>query len=128
MPEKATAYFCPSCQSATVNTSVIEGGSANCSSCGWRGDNKELLGYQFEHDFSNPEAVFHSFVRDIRHLLAANGTGVSLGQMLIKWGFVSQKDMNVKTLSRYVGACARGIVSAVFEERRRIEKERVSVS
>lgn len=123
---KDKSYFCPQCQSPLVTVSALAGGDASCGACTWKGAKEELLGYKFESGFDNPEAVLKSFANDIRNLLAKNGTAVAIGQLIIKWGFVTT--MDVPTLSRYVGAIARGIASAVLEERKAIEQEKKNVS
>jgi hypothetical protein len=125
-PQKDKSYFCPKCQSPHVNLSVLAGGEAACQACTWKGPNTELLGYEFESGFNNAEEVIVAFAKDIKLLLAREGVGLKLGQLIIKWGFVTNID--VPTLSRYVGAVARGIAVAVLEERRSIEKEKQSVS
>jgi hypothetical protein len=110
-----------------VTLSALAGGEAKCeASCGWRGRNEDLIGYHFESGFANPEEILKSFAQDIKMLLAREGVGIKLGQLIIKWGFVTTVD--VPTLSRYIGAVARGIAAAVLEERRQIEKEKQHVS
>ena len=123
---KDKSYFCPHCQSPMVSVSALAGGVASCGACQWEGPNTELLGYKFESGFDSPEAILYAFAKDIKMLLAKNGTAVAIGELIIKWGLVST--MDVPTLSRYVGAVARGIASAVLEERRSIEKEKQNVS
>lgn len=123
---KDKSFFCPTCQSPLVTASVLAGGDASCEACKWKGPNTELLGYKFESGFDSPEAILRAFAQDVKMLMAKNGTGIEIGRLIIKWGLVSK--MDVPTLSRYVGAVARGIASAVLEERRAIEKENQSVS
>lgn len=123
---KETSYFCPKCQSPLVTVSALVGGEATCEACSWKGPSQELLGYQFTSGFNNAEEVIQAFGRDIRMLLARNGVGLELGKLIIKWGFAPSID--VPTLSRYVGAVARGIAVSVLEERRAIEKEKQGVS
>ena len=123
---KETSYFCPKCQSPLVTFSNLSGGDASCQACNWKGPNNELLGYQFESGFSNADEVVAAFAKDIKLLLAREGVGLKIGQLIIKWGFVTSID--VPTLSRYVAAVAKGMALAVLEERRAIEKEKQSVS
>lgn len=126
MTQKTTSYFCPKCQSPLINVSSLAGGEASCSACAWSGKKEELIGYQYETGFDNAEGVIAAFSRDIKMLLARDGTGVKLGELILKWGFVETVD--VPTLSRFLGAAARGIATAILEERRTIEKEKQSVS
>lgn len=120
------SHFCPKCQSPLIVASALVGGNAACEACGWIGPTTELLSYVFKSGFDSPDEVLAAFARDIKNLLAANGTAVAIGQLIIKWGFVTK--MDVPTLSRYVSAIARGIASAVLEERRAMEKEKQNVS
>jgi hypothetical protein len=121
MKPNESSYFCPKCQSPLVTLSALTGGQAHCEKCHWSGDNRELLGYHFESGFDNPEEILKAFAHDIKMLMARGGVAVEIGQLIIKWGFVTK--MDVPTLSRYVAAIARGIAGAVLEERRTIEKE-----
>jgi hypothetical protein len=123
---KQTSYFCPACHSPVVNLSSLAGGEASCGGCSWKGRNEDLLGHSFESGFENEEAIVSAFVRDIKLLLAREGVGMKIGQLILKWGFVTTID--VPTLSRYVGAVARGITVSILEERRTIEKEKQHVS
>jgi len=124
MTEKS--FFCPSCHSPMVKLSVLAGGEASCDGCGWKGDNKQLLGHEFDSGFTNPEEILKAFANDVKMLLARNGVGVELGRLILKWGFVQTVD--AATLTRYMIAVARGIASAVMEERRTQEKERLHAS
>lgn len=116
-----SSYFCPKCQSPLVTLSVLSGGNAKCGACSWEGNNRELLGYHFDSGFDNPEAILKTFAHDIKMLMARGGMGVAIGQLIVKWGFVNK--MTVPILSRYMAAVARGIASAVLEERKNIELE-----
>jgi hypothetical protein len=59
-------------------------------------------------------------------LLARDGVGIKIGQLIVKWGFIDTVD--VPTLSRFVAAAARGIAVGILEERQAMEKEKQSVS
>jgi hypothetical protein len=121
MSPNEASYFCPKCQSPLVTLSVLTGGRAHCEKCEWSGDNRDLIGYQFQSGFDNPDEILRAFAHDIKMLMARGGMAVEIGQLIIKWGFVTK--MTVPILSRYVAAIARGIASAVLEERMKIEKE-----
>jgi len=123
---KETSYFCPSCNSPAVNLSALLGGEANCGACSWKGRNEELLGYSFESGFGSEQEIVDAFVRDIKLLIAREGLGLKIGQLIVKWGFVTSVD--VPTLSRYVGAIARGVTLSILKERYDIEKEKQHVS
>ncbi len=125
-PPKDKSYFCPSCNSPLVNLSALAGGEASCQACTWKGANTELLGYEFSSGFGNAEEILGAFSRDIRLLMAQNEFGLKVGQLIIKWGLV--QNIDVPTLSRYVGNVARAIAVSVLETRRDIEKEKQSVS
>jgi len=126
MSDKTKSYFCPSCNSPLVNLPALAGGEASCQKCTWKGPNTELLGYEFKTGFDNAEEILHAFARDIRLLMAQNESGLKMGQLIIKWGLVQNVD--VPTLSRYVGNVARAIAVSVLETRKDIEKEKQSVS
>lgn len=50
-----------------------------------------------------------------------------LGQFLLKWGFISKSDPNLRVvLNRYVTVIARGMIRLILEERANIEKEKIN--
>jgi len=121
-----TSYFCPACHSPLVNLSALSGGEASCGACSWKGHNGDLLGHSFESGFGSEQEIVDAFMRDIKMLIAREGLGLKIGQLIIKWGFVTNID--VPTLSRYIGAIARGVTLSIHKERYDIEKERQNVS
>lgn len=64
-------------------------------------------------------------VGDLRILLAKD-VGVVIVRFLQNWGFMNTADRQVmaKQAGRYVAAAARGIITAVLEERDKMEVER----
>lgn len=123
-------YVCPTCGSAAITTSSFAGSGSECGKCGWKGRLEELAAVPFSHDFMSPEAMLHALSMDIRSVIAG-GFGVELGRILLKWGFMpaltvgSEKDKlrTMKLLSRYIGAAAGAIATALISERMKMEVE-----
>lgn len=118
------AKMCPVCGAASVNSSSLVGGDAQCRACGWHGKNEELYAHRFETDFVGTEAEVDYLFSDLRVALAAAST--SFGRFLAKWGFldVGHPDAS-KVLARYMARLAREVLPAVIAEREAMEKERV---
>jgi hypothetical protein len=116
------AHFCPRCASASIVVSQLVGSDARCEICGWTGPSHELATFHFSHDFSSPDAVANAFFLDIRQLLSVNMC-VSLGRLLMKWGFLDS--LQPQILARYVAAVAKAIATALIQERQQVEKEKV---
>lgn len=125
----ASTKFCPKCSSPLVSFSVLDGtmtgtSSASCGACSWKGALNELLTVPFQHDFSSDEAMLHQLKVELRNTIA-KGSGVDLGKMLMRWGFVSSgtpAEMKVR-LSRLLEAIATGALRELLAEREKIEKE-----
>jgi hypothetical protein len=68
--------------------------------------------------------LLSSLVGDLRIILARDA-GPVLVTFLLKWGFMSEdKQIMAKQAGRYIAAIARGIVTAILEERDKMEVER----
>lgn len=125
------AWFCPACGSSDVTASALAGGGASCNTCVWKGSVEELPTFFFTHDMGTPEEVFRAFFIDTRKLLGQH-FATQMGHLLIKWGFLDAPDgsdgknheLLVKMLSRYVGAIAKAVVTAVVAERQAMEREK----
>lgn len=120
-----STLFCPSCMSPAIDVSALIGGGASCRSCAWRGAREECLSKTFDHQFATQEEIFRTFSRDVQLLVGEFGA-VPIGRMLRKWGFLvdgADGTPNIKTLTRYVRAIARGIAGAIVKEREAVEKE-----
>lgn len=121
----AGVKMCPDCGSADVDTASVEFAGtlgAGCNSCPWVGSTGDLVVQQFRHEMGSDEQIFKSMVTDLRNILAKEFLG-SFGKFLMKWGFIS-KGVTPVILSRYVVAVAQATMSAILEERRKIEQER----
>jgi hypothetical protein len=118
-----TVYFCPRCNSAAVNTSPVAG-TADCTSCRWKGTLSELVTTSIEHDLGSDEKLLDTFATELRNLFAKTAA-TPLALFLKNWGFVPEKDaaQQAKFLARYMAAMARAMVRSVIEEREKIEKE-----
>lgn len=118
---KEKAFFCPTCGSASVNAPMLAGAEASCNTCTWRGPTHELALLRFDHGMGSPEQVAHNFMIEVRNLLTKN-FAMEMGRMLMKWGFMPANE--TKLFARYMGAIARGISTAIVQERQAIDKER----
>lgn len=120
----AGVRMCPECGSADVTTAGAELAGklgAGCSNCPWVGTTEDLVVQKFSHEMGSDEQIFKSMVTDLRNILAQEFLG-SFGKFLMKWGFIS-KGVTPVILSRYVVAVAQATMSAILEERRKIEQE-----
>ena len=121
------AWFCPSCQSASIEASEL-GGAAKCLTCTWAGTVDDLLTYRFTHGHAAKEEILHHFSMDVRNLLGRE-VALEFGKLLLKWGFVLlptlAKDNSKfsKTVARYLGSAAQAIARSVIETRAALEKE-----
>lgn len=124
---KAEIKFCPECGSAHIEqTNILAAADYSndmfkCVSCEWVGRRDQLAISEITHQMGTNEDIFITLMNDLRNLLAKD-VGVSLGGFLMKWGFIST--MNPKILGRYLSAIARAILTAVLQERVKIEKEK----
>lgn len=114
--------FCPQCGSASVNFSALAGGTADCTGCNWHGTNEDLLVVPVKHDFVGKESILIDMMNDLRKFMSGE-LGLPWLKFLLRWGFI-QGDINDllgtvdrKSFARYMAAIARGVLTAVFEER-----------
>lgn len=116
-----SVLFCPSCMSATIDASVLVGGSASCRTCQWKGQLEDCVVKGIDHEFASQEEIFRTFGRDVQLIVVQFGAE-AIGRMLRKWGFIKDP-IDSKILGRYVKAIARGIATEIVKERETIEKE-----
>jgi hypothetical protein len=75
-------------------------------------------------DIGDDAQLLTSLVGDLRIILARD-VGAVLVKFLVKWGFMSEdRQVMAKQAGRYIAAIARGIITAVLEERDKMEVER----
>lgn len=124
-----TLYVCPECGGASVVYSALAGGLARCNACEWEGSKEALLAVPAKSG-SSPDEVLLAMRNDIRNAFAKNSEAFIT--FLVKWGFVpaieraGKIEIDKKLATRFVSAIAAGALSAVFEERQKVERERAS--
>jgi hypothetical protein len=121
---KDHAYFCPQCNSPSVERSSLVGGAASCKTCGWQGKSEELAEVPFEHDFSSPDQVAARFAAEFSGLIAKN-LAQPIGGMLLKWGFMTIEHMP-QELGLYMRAIAAAAAKAVLETREGLTTGRIA--
>jgi hypothetical protein len=123
---ETAVYFCPECGSPSIERSLLDGGTASCRACSWAGPASRLAGMPISHKFGGDAELIVSLVGDLRTILARD-VGVTLVKYLQKWGFFtneSDRQLTARQAGRYMSAAARGIITAVLEERDKMEVER----
>ena len=121
-------YQCPQCSSPSVEYSALADSDAKCMACEWAGVKEDLLVTPFEHLLGSREGIGFELFNDTRRLLSDPAFLVVLGGFLSRWGFIDLKQeqkLVVARTTRYVSAIARAILTAVIEERGKIEEESV---
>jgi hypothetical protein len=123
---------CPQCTSALITTtnvgSVIEqvgkdtANTATCGACGWTGKVAELAGVPFKNPFGGGEQSVEQFGRDVLMTIVKD-CAVPLGKLLIRWGFVGNKKVDKRKLSRYFAAVGKSVCTAIIEVRVKEEEE-----
>lgn len=120
-------YQCPQCGSPAVEFSELVGGAAMCKACKWAGKKEDLLGTPFDHLLGTREGIGFELFNDTRRMLSSPVFLGELGGFLSRWGFIDlsgEKKKVVRETTRYVAAIARAVLTALIEEREKIEKER----
>lgn len=112
---------CPKCGSAAVEFSPLVGLGAECKVCGWKGLKEQLMGEVIKN--VDGDAALHNFFVDVRNNVAKD-LSLSLGRVLMRWGFVSQSELSPKLLARYIGNIAKAAATAIIETRNEIEVEK----
>jgi hypothetical protein len=127
MTTEAEAYFCPECGSPSIDRSVLSGGSATCRACGWAGSADKLAVLPFAHALGDDNQILIALVGDLR-LMLAKDVGNHFAKFLTKWGFIdvtgANKALAGRRMGRYLSAIARSIVTALLQERDKMEAER----
>lgn len=119
--QESVAYFCPQCGGAALDFSELAGGNAKCRVCTWEGAAHERVAYPFKHDFISDESMLRDMLNDIRLIFGASSK--LYGELLSKWGFIRPGPKVVRDLTRYMAACGRAVLTALIEEREKLEKE-----
>lgn len=132
----AKVVFCPECGSPSIETGtgVILASDpgkigSSCKACGWKGMVSDLAATTLQHTFGSDEELTKALVGDLRVLLAKEGA-VLFGKFLMKWGFLDVQQtpkgsvINTRQLSRYIVAIGRATLTAIVEERQKIETEK----
>ena len=123
-------YVCPDCGSPSLDYSLLAGGSATCTACGFSGSKERLLAIPVE--LRGKEETFTAMRNDLRNTFGRAAT--DFGRFLIKWGFLEAKKTrtgsikidNPRQLARYMTIIAKETFIAILTERRKIEEERIS--
>jgi uncharacterized protein YejL (UPF0352 family) len=78
-----------------------------------------------EHEFGSSEKVVQALMGDMRLMLAKH-LAAPLLQFLMKWGFLSNHitEYTKHAVGRYLAATANAMLTAVIEERQKMEKEK----
>lgn len=128
--EQDTLYVCPDCGSPSLEYSLLAGGSATCTACGFIGPKERLLALPVE--LRGKEETFAAMRNDLRNTFARSAT--DFGRFLVKWGFLDATqgkegiNINPRQLARYMTIIAKETFIAILAERRKIEEERINAS
>lgn len=128
MTEGTKIYLCPECGSPAIERSLISGATSSCRGCSWAGSADRLVVLPVAGETGSDLLV--AMINDLRGLLSGP-LGLVLLQFCTKWGFINvktDKKVMARQLGRYAAASARGIMTALFEERNKMEAERAAGS
>lgn len=122
--------MCPTCGSPGVDFSTLVGGAADCRGCGWKGTTTDLLVVPSSVEGVDEKAM-SGMINEVRILLSGE-LGLPYLRFLLKWGFLAGDLKNPvgtidrKKFARYCAAIARGILTALYEERAKQEAARAA--
>jgi hypothetical protein len=122
-------YMCPTCGSAAVEFSELVGGSAACKVCKWAGPREQLVGVPFQHAFGSREGIGFELHNDLRRLFSTPVFVTQLGSFLNRWGFINlgdDKSVVTRAVTRYIVTAVRAVLTALIEERVKIEEEKAN--
>ena len=89
----ADIYLCAECGSLSLDLPSLIDGTAKCRGCGWEGPTRDLVCQSFQHTQGSDEELIRAFMREFRLSLAKDYSR-SLGTLLYRWGFLSEKEQN----------------------------------
>ncbi len=124
---EASASFCPSCGSASIEVKTIgilvpgRSAPAYCLACQWSGVESELVRTTFKHEFKSDDEIAQAMMTDLRNLLAKTAAA-SYGSFLLKWGFLD-KPIKSEQLGRYIMEIAQATTRTIIETRKKMEEE-----
>lgn len=110
--DKEVIRLCPKCMNSQHVDIQMVAGTASCGECGWTGLEKELVATLGESP-ADAELLLKTFVKEVQVVLAQN-LSLPLGRLLLKFGFIQKDDP--RTLTRYLVAVVRGVMSAIVTE------------
>lgn len=127
--------LCPRCQSPGVEVSEGPDDKATCIACDFVGTTKDVYAHPYKsdapiNDTELLQRMSDSLARDFMATAAP-----AFGKWLGKWGFAwwegpardaRDHTFRVQVFAQYAAAAGRGMLLAVFETRRKLEKERIA--
>ena len=119
------AYFCPQCNSPSVEIAELVGGLCTCMDCRWKGVKDDLVVHVFQHELGSNEEVIQQFAREFKGIIGRHFAG-PLAQLLHKWGFFMSNPPQPTELTRYAVAVGKASIDAILKVRAEMEKERSS--
>jgi hypothetical protein len=121
MTGKDIAFACPTCGSGALTLPTLAGTDYICAACGWKGRDALIIPVQ-----GSGEESFRSFSSEVL-LVLAKYLALPLGKILVHWGFVPTDNAGKPSahyLAQYLHAMSKAVVTALIEERKKIEIEK----